>query len=40
MVPVPKCVNWASLGLGDKAEVIQMTENPSSTGPKVLASFP
>lgn len=40
MMPVPKCVNWASQRLGDKAEDIQMTENPSSAGPKVLASFP
>lgn len=39
MMPVPKCVNWASQRLGDKAEVIQMTENPSSAGPKVLALF-
>lgn len=39
MMPAPKCVNWVSQRLGDKAEVIQMTENPSSAGPKVLALF-
>lgn len=41
MMPFPKSVNWASpAGLGGKAEVIQMADNPSSAGPKFLASFP
>lgn len=39
MMPISKCVNWASQRLGDKAEVIQMADNPSSAGPKVLSSF-
>lgn len=33
MMPISKCVNWASQRLGDKAEVIQMADNPSSAGP-------
>ena len=40
MMPIPTCVNGVFQRLDDKSEVTQITDNPSSGSPKVLASFP